>query len=82
MKEDLKITDACDNINFCTCVDRECECNPCNCTLGCTACVYKCLQERQIPVCFFRAQEPDMERKQDYSFMGFANFTKRHAEGK
>ncbi len=74
-EEKMTITSAWDNVNFCTCVDRECHCNPANCTLGCTPCVQKCLSENEIPACFFRKQKPDMGRKQDYSFEGFARFT-------
>ncbi len=72
------ITKKGDNKNFCTCVDYECACNPARCELGCTPCVAKCLAENEIPACFFRKQEPDMDRKQDYTFEGFANFTLRH----
>ncbi|WP_417029540.1 DUF6485 family protein, partial [Cloacibacillus evryensis] len=34
-----------------------------------------CLRQNEIPACFFRKQRPDMDRKQDYSFEGFARFT-------
>ena len=38
-EEKTAITSAWDNINFCSCVDRECPNNPVNFTLGCTPCV-------------------------------------------
>ncbi len=72
------ITQACDNKKFCTCVDHTCGFNPANSALGCTPCVAKCLAASEIPSCFFRRQEPDMDRKQDYTFEGFANFTLKH----
>ena len=65
-EEKTAITSAWDNINFCSCVDRECPNNPVNCTLGCTPCVEECLRQNEIPACFFRKQRPDMDRKQDY----------------
>lgn len=62
------------SVTFCPCVDYECSANPVNHDQGCTPCVQNCLQDRDIPVCFFRALEPDMEREQDYSYRGFAAF--------
>lgn len=60
--------------SFCTCPDDKCPNNPANCTEGCTACVAKCLAASEIPTCFFRKMEPEMDRKQDYTFKGFAAF--------
>jgi len=45
---------------------------------GCTPCVAKNLAEGCIPVCFYRKIDPDMDRKQDYSFKGFARFVEDH----
>ncbi|MDR1915599.1 MAG: DUF6485 family protein [Synergistaceae bacterium] len=64
------------NVPFCTCVDHECSCNPVNHDKGCTPCMAKCLSESEVPVCLFRKIEPDMDRKQDYSFQGYARFVK------
>ena len=63
---------------FCTCPDHECKNNPINHENGCILCVAKCLEENEIPTCFFRKIEPDMSRKQDYTFQGFANFVRDH----
>lgn len=60
--------------SFCTCVDLECPCHPSNHDAGCSPCVAKCLAESEIPTCFFRKIEPGMDRKQDYTFHGFARF--------
>lgn len=62
------------SVPFCTCVDHECPNNPVNQEKGCTPCIAKCLAENEIPVCFYRKLKPDMSRKQDYTFKGFANF--------
>ncbi|OUO94385.1 DUF6485 family protein [Cloacibacillus sp. An23] len=59
---------------FCTCVDFACPNNPANHGRGCTPCVAACVAKREIPVCFYRKQQPDMSRDQDYSFEGFARF--------
>lgn len=75
MSEKIYITSACDNSKFCSCVDDRCPNHPSNCGLGCTPCVEQCLRLNEIPSCFFRKQKPDMDRKQDYSFEGFARFT-------
>ncbi|HQO83290.1 MAG TPA: DUF6485 family protein [Synergistales bacterium] len=61
-------------VPFCTCVDLECPAHPSNHDKGCTPCIAKNLDEESIPVCFYRKIEPDMDRKQDYSFRGFARF--------
>lgn len=61
---------------FCTCADRECPCHPVNHDLGCDPCVAKNLDEESIPSCFFRRIEPDMDRKQDYTFQGYARFVR------
>jgi len=62
------------NVTFCTCVDHECPAHPVNHDKGCTPCIAKNLAEECIPVCFYRKMEPDMDRKQDYSFKGFSRF--------
>ncbi|MDL2298130.1 DUF6485 family protein [Synergistaceae bacterium OttesenSCG-928-D05] len=62
------------SVPFCTCVDHTCVRHPMNHDKGCTPCVAKCLAENEIPSCFFRKIEPDMDRKQDYTFQGFAKF--------
>lgn len=64
------------DVNFCTCVDFECACNPKNHDRGCTPCIAKNLEENHIPVCFYRIMEPDMAREQDYTFQGFARFVR------
>ncbi|MDR1509214.1 MAG: DUF6485 family protein [Synergistaceae bacterium] len=63
---------------FCTCVDYKCVCHPVNHKNGCTPCVAKNLREEEIPVCFFRKIEPEMDRKQDYSVQGYARFVRDH----
>ena len=65
-------------VPFCTCPDHECKNNPINHEEGCILCVEKCLEENEIPTCFFRKIEPDMSRKQDYTFKGFAKFVVDH----
>ena len=50
------------SVPFCTCPDHACPCNPVNHDKGCVLCVAKCLNENEIPVCFFRKIEPDMDR--------------------
>lgn len=62
---------------FCTCLDLECPCHPANHDSGCTPCVAKCLEEKEIPSCFYRKIDPDMDRKQDYTFGGFAEFVRK-----
>jgi len=59
-----------------------CPNNPVNHDYGCTPCIAKCLSENEIPSCFFRKIDPDMDRKQNYSFAGFAEFVKKHNENK
>jgi hypothetical protein len=68
------------NVSFCTCVDHECSCHPVNHEHGCTPCIAKNLKDGEIPVCFFRKIEPDMDRKQDYSMLGYARFVRNHME--
>ncbi|ACZ19854.1 conserved hypothetical protein [Thermanaerovibrio acidaminovorans DSM 6589] len=65
-------------VPFCTCVDHQCSAHPVNHEEGCTPCVAKNLAEGCIPVCFYRKIDPDMDRKQDYSFKGFARFVEDH----
>ena len=67
-------------VPFCTCVDHECRCNPINHPHGCTPCIAKCLAEKEIPVCFYRKIDPNMDRKQDYTFKGFDRFETDHEE--
>lgn len=64
--------------HFCTCVDDQCPNNPANTDEGCTGCIEECLMKEEIPVCFFRTMEPDMDRKQDYTYKGFAAFVRKH----
>lgn len=66
------------SVNFCTCVDYECPMNPVNHDKGCTPCIAQNLKEQHIPVCFFRDLRPDMDRKQDYSYKGFARFQEQN----
>ena len=67
-------------ISFCTCPDLECPRHPSNHEGGCAPCVANCLQENEIPSCFFRKIDPEMSRKQDYTFGGFARFVRDHEE--
>jgi hypothetical protein len=34
--------------------------------------------KEEIPVCFYRTMEPNMDRKQDYTYKGFAAFVRKH----
>lgn len=61
-------------VTFCTCADHVCRNNPVNHDNGCTPCIAKCLANGEIPTCFYHKLKPDMDRKQDYTFKGFANF--------
>jgi hypothetical protein len=65
------------SVPFCSCPDHACPRNPVNHDKGCVLCVAKCLHENEIPTCFYRKIEPDMDRKQDYSFQGFARFVQK-----
>ncbi|MCQ2547461.1 MAG: DUF6485 family protein [Clostridia bacterium] len=40
-------------VDFCTCGDTSCPNHPSNHDLGCTPCILKNLQEREIPACFW-----------------------------
>lgn len=57
---------------FCTCRDKQCPLNPANHDKGCTPCVAKCLQDGELPSCFFNAVTPYRGPDADYSYMGFA----------
>ena len=35
-------------------------------------------KKEEIPVCFYRTMEPNMDRKQDYTYKGFAAFVRKH----
>lgn len=61
-------------LSFCTCPDLECPRHPTNHDAGCSPCVANSLKDNEIPSCFFRKIDPDMSRKQDYTFEGFARF--------
>ncbi len=60
------------NLPFCTCADHDCPLHPVNHERGCDFCVAKCLKEKEIPSCFFRAASPDLQGHTDWSFAGFA----------
>ena len=68
------------SVDFCTCQDRECKLHPSNHDDGCSRCVKKNLAVREVPSCFYRRLEPDMDRKQDYSFKGFADFVLKNLD--
>ena len=57
---------------FCTCRDKKCPLNPANHDKGCTPCVAKCLQDGELPSCFFNAVTPYRGPDADYSYLGFA----------
>jgi hypothetical protein len=75
-KEPKDVKKSC--VPFCTCVDQLCECHPVNHDKGCTPCIAKNLAVGEIPVCFFRKIVPNMDRKQDYSIKGFAEFVRKN----
>lgn len=64
--------------DFCTCVDHACKRHPTNQPDGCTPCVENSIATGTIPACFYRKIDPDMDRKQDYTFAGFARFVRDH----
>lgn len=43
------------SVPFCTCTDTKCPCHPSNHNKGCTLCIAKNLEQREIPSCFFHA---------------------------
>ena len=57
---------------FCTCKDKKCPLNPVNHDKGCSLCIAKCLKLREIPSCFFNAVDPNMEKRQSYTYEDFA----------
>ena len=57
---------------FCTCRDKKCPLNPANHDKGCTPCIAKCLQDGELPSCFFNAVTPYRGPDADYSYRGFA----------
>lgn len=60
-------------VSFCTCNDYDCPFNPVNHNEGCTPCIAKNLKEREIPSCFFNAQNPDRETDRgNYKWEDFA----------
>ncbi|MDE5654812.1 MAG: hypothetical protein K2I46_04305, partial [Clostridia bacterium] len=58
------------NSPFCTCKDTKCPLHPTNHDKGCSLCIAKNLQSREIPSCFFNLADPDMKR-QGYTFEDF-----------
>ena len=42
-------------VEFCTCTDLECPCHPSNHDKGCTLCIAKNLQQREVPSCFHKS---------------------------
>lgn len=41
-------------VEFCTCTDHECPYNPVNHDQGCTLCILKNLEQKEIPSCFHK----------------------------
>lgn len=61
-----------DNISkFCPCNDRACPLHPLNHNEGCSLCIAKNIRKREIPSCFFNAQN-GYPSKNGYSFEAFA----------
>lgn len=62
---------------FCSCTDYNCPNNPVNHEEGCDRCVEKCLNQNEIPACFFHKAEglPADDRK--HSFSGFARYVEK-----
>ncbi|MDE6276103.1 MAG: hypothetical protein K2M75_06165 [Clostridia bacterium] len=58
---------------FCTCKDTKCPLNPANHDKGCSLCIAKCLKLREIPSCFFNLADPEMKKRQSYTFEDFAS---------
>lgn len=56
---------------FCTCTDTDCPMNPANHDKGCAPCVSKCLNQREIPSCFFHLVEQE-HGSEGYGFADFA----------
>ncbi len=65
---------------FCTCTDLKCPFHPRNHDRGCAPCVAKNLRQGEIPSCFFRALDPDMEFT-SFRFEDFAEAVKRAKQG-
>ncbi len=65
---------------FCTCTDHKCPLNPVNHDKGCDLCIAKCLKLNEIPSCFFKKISTERPENEDYTFKGFADFTKKHWE--
>ena len=59
------------SVPFCTCTDTKCPCHPSNHDKGCTLCVAKNLQQREIPSCFFHAAGGEKPTP-DWHFEDFA----------
>lgn len=55
----------------CTCSDLTCPNHPINHNEGCTPCIRKNLEKREIPACFFKKVDPDKKRSSFY-FEDFA----------
>lgn len=64
------------DVSFCTCTDLACPCHPSNHDKGSTPCIAMNLQQREIPVCFFKKVDPN-QRPPAYSFEDFAEFVKK-----
>ncbi len=60
-----------ENATFCTCKDLNCPNHPTNHSDGCTPCIIKNLQSKEIPACFFK-KVPGHENVKDYYFKDFA----------
>jgi len=68
-----------DMTSMCTCRDKKCPHNPCNHDLGCTPCIRKNLQLREIPSCFFN-MVGGVEGLTSFHFEDFAKAVLAQAE--
>ena len=59
--------------DFCSCANLKCQLHPTNHDDGCTPCIKKNLETREIPNCFFNLLKNAEHRKGD-SFKEFAKF--------
>ena len=59
-------------VPFCTCTDYKCPMHPTNHDQGCTPCIEKNLELREIPSCFFHKVNSTKEHE-DYFFEDFAD---------
>lgn len=57
--------------DFCTCKDYACPLHPANHNKGCSLCIAKNIEKKEIPSCFFNAVN-EYPSKDGYSFETFA----------